>query len=198
MKKVVWFAFVCALLILGAMVFDYLYNDRFHRVEFHTVSTHDVQNITEFSAPLTHQDGLCFMTGAVRLGDNITVGADAVVTVNGQQYEGYLYQVEPALEDISMATVSVLAPVGTEGEATATIYGTWHRNLIFLPPECIVTDERGHDAVFVALNGYAVMRNVETGRNIPQKGWEILSGLFTDEKVIVSPKNIRTGDRVSE
>lgn len=198
MKKVVWFAFVCALLILGAMVFDYLYNDRFHRVEFHTVSTRDVQNITEFSAPLTHKDDLCFMTGAVRLGDNITVGAEAVVTMGQNQYEGYLYQVEPALDGISIATVSVLAPDSAAGEATAVIYGTWNRNLIFLPSECIVTDERGQDAVFVVLNGYAVLRNVETGRNILERGWEILSGLFADEKVIVSPENIRTGDRVSE
>ncbi|MBQ7791880.1 MAG: hypothetical protein IJ367_00080 [Clostridia bacterium] len=198
MKKVVWFSFVCALLILGAMVFDYLYNDRFHRVQFHTVSMQDVQNISQFSAPLTREDGFCFMTGAVRLGDNITVGADVVVTVDNQQYEGYLYQVEPAFDDISIATVSVIAPVETQGEATATIYGTWHRNLIFLPPECIVSDERGQDAVYVALNGYAVLRNIQTGENHPDKGREILSGLFTDEKVIVSPKNIRTGDRVSE
>ncbi len=198
MKKTVLFAFVCALLILGAMVFDYLYNDRFHQVRFHTVSTYDLQNKSQFSAPLIHEDNLCLMTGAVRLGDNITVGADVVVTVGESEYEGYLYRVEPAFDDISIVTVSVVAPQSAQGEATATIYGTWNRNLMILPSECIVTDERGQDAVFVELNGYAVLRNVETGRNIPEKGWEILSGVFKDEKVIVSPKNIRTGDRVSE
>ncbi|MBP3448288.1 MAG: hypothetical protein J6K51_04655 [Clostridia bacterium] len=198
MKKVVWFSFVCAILILGAMVFDYLYNDRFHRVEFHTVSLTDLQEQCEFSAPLIQDGNLTLMTGAIRMADNITEGATAVVTVDGTRYDGYLYRLEPAFDGISIATVSVISPPEEMGDATATFYGNYHRNLMFIPPECVISDEDGKDAIFVELNGYAVMRNVETGKTLPDKGTEILSGLFRDEKLILSPKNIRTGDRISE
>lgn len=198
MKKVVWFAFVCALLILGAMVFDYLYNDRFHRVEFHTVSLTDLQEKSEFSAPLIQDGNLTLMTGAVRMAENITEGANAVVTIGNQQYDGYLYRLEPAFDGISLATVSVISPPGESGEATATLYGNFHRNLMFVPPECVIADQQGKDAVFVELNGYAVLRNVETGRILPDKGVEILSGVFRDEKLIISPENISTGDRISD
>ena len=193
-----WFSFVCAILILGAMVFDYLYNDRFHRVEFHTVSLSDLQEKSEFTAPLMREGNLTLMTGAVRMAENITEGATAVVTVNGRRYDGYLYRLEPAFDGISIATVSVISPPEESGEATATLYGNYHRNLMLIPPECVIADEQGKDAVFVELNGYAVLRNVETGRKSSEEGIEILSGIFRDERLILSPKNIRMGDRISE
>ena len=62
MKKTVWFALVCACLMLFAMVFDYWYNQRSHRVEFHTVSLTDIQNQMEFSSPVEYRDGLYLMT----------------------------------------------------------------------------------------------------------------------------------------
>lgn len=198
MKKVVWFAFVCALIILGAMVFDYLYNDRFHRVEFHTASTREVQNVYEFSAPLVQLDNLCLMQGAVRLGDNITVGAEAIVTVGSRQLEGYLYQIEPGFDGISIATVSVLTPEPLSGEATATIYGTRDQGRMFLPAECMVTDERGNAAVFVEVNGYAILRTVEAEPVASGTEWEVLSGVFAKERVVLSPQRLRTGDRISE
>ena len=198
MKKVVWFSFVCALLILGAMVFDYLYNDRFHRVEFHTVSLTDFQEKTEFSAPILQEDGIFFLTGAVTTGGGIDENSSVVITVGDTRLDGYLYHLEPAFEDVSLATVSVISPPKDALSATATLYGQLRRDLIFVPPECVVTDERGKDAVFVEINGYAVLRNVETGKLKAGKGREILSGVFPNEKLIISPKNIRTGDRISD
>lgn len=197
MKKVVWFSLVCALLILGAMVFDYLYNDRFHRVEFHTVSLTDFQEKTEFSAPILQENGLSFITGAVPIGRGIDENSSVVVTVGNTRLDGYLYRLEPAFEDVALATVSVVSPPPDTLSATATLYGELRRDLIFVPPECIITDERGKDAVFVEVNGYAVLRNVETGKLKAGKGREILSGVFPNERLIISPKNIRTGDRIS-
>lgn len=198
MKKVVWFAFLCALLVLGAMVFDYLYNDRFHKVQFEPVSVIDYQNKSEFSAPLVHEGDLCLMQGAVRLGDNLTVGAEAVVAVGEHRFDGYLYQVEPGFDGISLVTLSVVAPKTVQGEATATLYGTIHHNRMFLPPACITVNERGKDAVFVEVQGYAVLREVELGRLDARQGYEILSGVIPGERVVVAPRNLRTGDRVGE
>ncbi len=198
MKKTVLFAFVCALLMLFAMVFDYLYNDRFHRVEFHTVSLTDVQNVMEFCAPVEQKGPLWLMEGAAKRIDNITVGANAVITAKNRTYEGYVYQLEPVFEDVCRLSISVIGGETISGDATATVYGTLCRNLMFVPPECVISDESGKDTVFVEINGYAVGRQVELGRLHPENGQEILSGLFTSERIVRSPKGIRTGDRVSE
>lgn len=196
MKKTVFFALVCAFLMLSAMVFDYLYNQRFHRVEFHTASLTDIQNQMEFSAPVTYQDGLYLMTGAVRGIDNVTEGAGAVVTWGGQTLEGYLYRLEPVVDEVCRATVSVIASRPLEGDATAVIYGTFLADQMLIPEECVVTDSKGQDAVFVEMNGYAVMRNVELGKHYPTHQVQVISGVFSEEKVIVSPQNIRAGDRI--
>ena len=196
MKKTVWFAFCCALLIVFAMVFDYLYNERFHRVEFHTVSLTEIQNKMEFTAPVEYEDGLYLMKGAVKQIDNITAGATALINWDGNTMEGYLYRLEPAFEDVSYATVSVIAPKMMEGDATAVIYGTCLSRQILVPKECIVTDSHGKDAVFLELNGYAVMRNVEVGKRYPDGQVQVLSGIFQDEKLILTPRNLRVGDRV--
>ena len=63
--------------------------------------------------------------------------------------------------------------------------------------ECLLTDEKGQDAVFVVQDGYAMLRNVQTGP-LPKEGnVHIESGLFAAETVIISPQNIRAGDRIS-
>ncbi len=197
MKKTVWFAFVCALLMLFAMVFDYLYNERVHRVEFHTVSSTDIQNQMEFTSPVMVQDGLYLMSGSVKKIDNVTEGAGAIVTWGNETLEGYLYRLEPVMDDVYLATVSVIAPKPLEGDATAVIYGTYLANQLLIPEECITTDEKGQDVVFVNMNGYAVKRKVELGKRYPSNQIQILSGIFLEEKLIISPKNIRVGDRLS-
>ena len=163
MKKTILFGLLCVVLMLCAMVFDYLYNERFHKVALHTVALTDIQNKMEFSAPITKEENLYLMKGAVKKIDNITVGANVTVSFGGETLEGYLYQLEPAMDDIYMATVSVITKKPLTGEATAVIYGTRELNQMLIPASCLVTDEKGEDAVFLEMNGYAVLRRVEVG-----------------------------------
>ncbi|MBO5409546.1 MAG: hypothetical protein J6A61_09145 [Clostridia bacterium] len=197
MKKTILFSLVCASVMLFAMIFDYLYNERFHRVQFYKASLTDIQNQMEFSAPVEYRDGLYLMTGAVTKIDNVTEGAGAVVTWGGETLEGYLYRLEPVMDEVYRATVSVIAQRPLEGDATAVIYGTFLADQMLIPEECVVTDSKGRDAVFVEMNNYAVLRNVELGKHYPSNQVQILSGVLPDEQVILTPEHIRAGDRIS-
>lgn len=197
MKKTAFFALVCAIVILCSMVFDYLYNERIHRVQLYTVSLTDLREETGFTAPIYREGNWYLMEGAIPLQDNLAVGAEAVVTLGDERLEGYLYRLEPALDGIGYATVSVLSDHPIAGEATATIYGVYRQGLIYVPPECITVDAHGKDAVYVDVMGYAVCRPVEVGEQDAHRGRRILSGVFQKERLILSPKNIRTGDRIS-
>lgn len=185
-------------MILGALTFDYIYNEQTYPVMFHTAQQRDIQNKMEFSASVTAHDGLYLMTGAVYPRDNITEGAEAIVSFNGKQYEGYLYRLEPSFEEVYEATVSVLTDEEITGVATAVVYGTLRRNVMVVPASCIFSDESGNDAVMVEINGYAVRRAVKTGDYRTEKECELSSGVFSGERLIISPVLLRTGDRVSE
>lgn len=185
-------------MILGALSFDYVYNEKTYPVKLHTVTQRDIQNKMEFEAPVMSYNGLWLMTGAVYPQDNITEGAIASVTLNGKQYEGYLYRLEQSFEDVFEATVSVLSNEEISGIANAVVYGTVRRNVMMVPATCIFSDETGNDAVMVELEGYAVRRTVETGRYHTEKERELLSGVFSGERLIISPVLLQTGDRVSE
>ena len=183
--------------LLAAMIFDYQTNNRFVSAKLYQVCVFSYQEEMSFTAPILQYNNLFLMSGATRLIDNIYEGAAATVTCNHQTYQGYLWQLEPTFDGIFYATVLVTGITRPPSEdATAVILGSIRRDLIFIPKECLVTDDNGQDAVFVVQNGYAMLRPVETGELILDGKQQIRHGIFPAETIIVSPNNIRTGDRV--
>jgi len=197
LKKLMVSFLILFAVILTAMIFDYQTNNRSVSAKLHTVLVSVYQEEMSFTAPILQYDNLYLMSGAARQIDNIYEGATAAVTCNGKTYQGYLWRLEPTFDNISYATVSVTGVKKLpKGNATAVIKGSIRRNLMFIPKECLTTNEMGEDAVFVVQNGYAMLRRVELG-TLPKEGQQqIVNGLFPAEKLIISPQNIRTGDRV--
>lgn len=197
LKKLLILLLILSAVILTAMIWDYQTNNRSVSAELHTVCRTDYQEEMSFTAPIFQYGNLYLMSGAARQIDNIYAGATATVTCKGNTYPGYLWRLKPTFDNISYATVSVTGVKTLPKEnATAVIKGSIRRNLIFVPKECLVTDEMGQDAVFVAQDGYAMLRKVELGTLSKEGELQIVNGLFAGEKLVISPKNIRTGDRV--
>lgn len=197
MKKIAIFSVLCLLVMIGVLVYDYGVNNRCSAANLHRISLCDYQEEMQFSAPIQRQGNLYLMSGAVRKIDNVTVGAVAGVSCNKNTYEGYLWRLEPTFDGIYYVTVSVTGiQEEPPGLATATLAGNIRRNLIFIPEECLVTDEFGQDGVFVVYDGYAMLRQVEKGTLSKEGKIQIQKGLFQYETVIVAPHNIRTGDRI--
>jgi len=197
MKKIVWISLFAIALTVGILWWDYSHNDRISYARLHTVSVGSYQEQMEFSAPVIQVENRFLMSGAVRKIDNITVGAIATVTVENQTYEGSLCRLEPTLDGICYATVLVegLTTVPKEN-ATAVILGNLRQNVIFVPQECLVTDEAGQPAVFVVKEGYSMLRRVQPGHLSQTGQTHIEQGLFPQEQLIVSPEKIRSGDRI--
>ncbi len=197
MKKLIVLGALGCLVMLGIMSWDYHQNNRSAHARLHTVSVSVYQEQMKFSAPVQQQGTLYLMSGAVRKIDNITPGAVATVSHQGNTYRGTLIRLDPAFDGIFYATVSVEGMKQRSNEdATAVILGNLRQDVMFVPTECLITDEAGQDAVFVVQNGYAALRKVQTG-DVPNNGMQqILEGLFPSETIIISPQNIRTGDRI--
>ena len=179
------------------MIYDYQTNNRSCSATLYTVKATAHQEKMSFSAPIKQIGNLYLMSGAVKKIENVTTGAASEVTVDGDTYQGYLWRLEPTFDGIYYATVSV---TGLQNEpenfATAVIYGNIRQDFIFVPKECLFTDETGQDAVFVVQDGYAMLRRVVTGPLLQGGKKQISHGIFPQETLILSPQNIRTGDRV--
>ena len=197
MKKIAVLFFLCLIGMIGITMWDYTQNNRSVSAGLHTVSVTPYREQMTFSAPVIRHNDLHLMSGAVKKIEQAAIGDVAVVSLNGNTYKGYLWRLEPLSNGFHYATVSVVnldSPLS--GSATAVISGKTSRNIIFVPQECVVTDERGQDAVYVVQNGYAMLRNVQIGKLTEEGRKQIEEGVFASEKLIIAPQNIRTGDRV--
>ncbi len=179
------------------MIYDYQTNNRFSAASLYRVEASSYQETVTFSAPIRKQGKAYLMRGAVKKTDGITTGAAAEISVVGDTYQGYLWRLTPALDDIYYATVFVTGlPRLPKESATAVIYGELRRDFIAVPKECLITDKTGKDAVYVVKDGYAMLRQVETGPHFADGTQQIKHGIFPSELLVVSPRNIRTGDRI--
>ncbi len=197
MKKLCFVILGIIVVFMGIAIFDYQTNHRYFSADLHTVTVDTHQEQMEFSAPILRMNSGYLMSGAVRKIDNITVGATANVSCQGNTYEGTLCRLEPTFDGIYYASVSV-DKINQEPKdtATAVILGNIRQNVMFVPEECVQKDSNGQDVVFVVQNGYAMKRNVKKGTLLREGQVEILQGLFPAETIIISPENIRTGDRI--
>lgn len=196
MKKTVFLLLGTAILTLTVFITDYQNNNCYYIATLYTVCESTHQERMSFSAPVKRQGKTCLMSGSVRKIDNITVGATAKVICDDNTYHGYLARIEPVFDGICYATVVVDTDEKISGTATAVILGNIQRNLICIPQQCLTTNASGQDGVFVVQNGYAMFRKVETGTLMPDGNLQISRGIFPAETIIVSPENIRTGDRI--
>lgn len=126
----------------------------------------------------------------------VAKGASATIVVNEKNYDGFLYDVSKLTENLYKVKISIMTKEDIYGKATANIIGVLERNVIIVPYSCIFTDEQGKDAIMVENQGFAVKRNVTLGKINDENGTEILDGLCQDEKIIFSPQNLKTGDKV--
>lgn len=181
--------------LLGVMLIDYAKNNRQFSARLHRVVPSAYQETMTFSAPVQHDEDGYTMQGAVRKIENITAGAAVEVSCGKQTYSGYLERLEPAFDGIYYATVKVECP-SPQKTATALIRGNVHHDVLFVPKDCVTTDENGQEVVFVVQKGYAMLRRIKTGALQKEGELEILQGVFPMEEVVISPSDIRTGDRV--
>ncbi len=188
---------LCLTLTIGITVWDFMQNDRSVTAGLHTVSVTPYREQITFSAPIRQYENLYLMSGAIKKIDKVAIGDMATVSLNDRTYEGYLWRLEPLSDGFYYATVSVTNLTAEPKEnATAVISGKVHQNIIFVPKECLTIDEKGQDAVYVVQNGYAMLRNVQIGKLTEVGKTQIENGVFAKEQLIISPQNIRTGDRV--
>ncbi len=197
MKKTVFCLFGCTVLLLTVMIYDYRTNNRFSTATLYTVESAAYQETITFSAPIQKQGNLYLMSGAVKKIEGLTAGASSRISLGDTSYWGYLWRLTPLSDGIYYATVSVtgLHQIPKE-HATAVIFGELRDDFISVPKECLITDKNGQDAVYVVKDGYAMLRKVETGAQFAGGKRQIRQGIFPSEILIVSPRNIRTGDRI--
>jgi multidrug efflux pump subunit AcrA (membrane-fusion protein) len=195
-KNILALVSICVVLILGAFVFDYAYNQKSVSVNVYTVLPKDIQNNFNINGRIEKQGNVNMLIGISNEAPNIPRGAGATITLNEKSYDGYLYEISNINNNLHEVKISIMTKEDISGEATANIVGSLEKNIIVVPYSCIFTDEFGKDAIMVENQGFAVKRNVVLGKLNNENGTEILEGVCPDEKIIISPQNLKTGDKV--
>ena len=198
-KKTLLFVLFGAVLITGAFYFDYLYNRKSYNVDFYMVSDTEIQNIAEFRGILSKNGNLKILTGVIPnyKAENFEMGDYSKVTYGEKNYDGNIYSLTPIYNDLYEVKISVITNEEITGEARAKILGRMIQNIKIVPYSCIFTDETGSDAVMLENMGYAVKRKVKLGKINNETGTEVDTGIFLEEKLIINPNNIKTGDKVN-
>ena len=192
--------FFGSLLIVGALYFDYIYNQKSYDVDFYTVTDTEIQNIAEFRGIISKTErNLKILTGVMPSykAENFEIGDYAKITFGDKEYNGNIYSLTPIYNDLYETKISIMTKDELTGEARARVLGRLLENIKIVPYSCIFTDETGSDAVMLESSGYAVKRTIKLGKINNENGTQVNSGIFSDERLIVNPNNIRTGDKVN-
>jgi len=185
---------------MGAFYFDYIYNQKSHEVDLFTVTDMDIQNIAEFRGIISkNEKNIKILTGVVPSykAESLELGDYAKITFNNEEYNGNIYSLTPIHNDLYEAKISIMTKEDISGEARAKVLGKMMRNIKIVPYSCVFTDETGSDAVMLESSGYAVKRKVKLGKINNENGTEVYNGIFLDEKLIINPNNIKTGDKIN-
>ena len=199
-KKTFIFIFFGLLLIFGTFYFDYLYNQKSYNVDFHTVTDTDIQNIAEFRGVINKNDkNIKLLTGVIPnyKAENFEIGDYAKITFENKEYDGNIYSMTPIYNDLYETKISIMTKDDISGEGRAKILGKMLENIKIIPYSCIFTDETGSDAVMLENMGYAVKRKVKLGKINNETGTQVNSGIFLEEKLIINPHKVKTGDKVN-
>ena len=192
--------FVGIILITGVLYFDYVYNQKSHSVNFYTVTDTDMQNIAEFRGIISKNDkNIKILTGVMPnyKAEHLEIGSYAKITCNDKEYNGNIYSLVPTHNNLYETKISIMTKDEISGEARARVLGKMINNIKIIPYSCIFTDETGADAVMLENMGYAVKRKIKLGKINNEIGTEVISGIFLDERLILNPNNIKTGDKVN-
>ena len=131
----------------------------------------------------------------------VRTGQTVLLLVEGDTntYRGKIARLSPALDEQSR-TLRVEADVPRQGSlrpglfARAQIIVTEREQVVTVPGDAITTFA-GLEKVVVVQDGKAVEQVIQTGRRGPD--WvEVVSGLEAGAEVVLSPGNLRTGQRV--
>lgn len=179
-------------------VFDYCNNKKEVDVTLFTIKGKDLQEHFSFFGEVKNDGNINYVQGKVTEPLGITEGAQADVYIGKKYYEGYLQTLKKSDNTVYDAYVSVISEKKLNGSGKVTVYGDVDKNVMLVPSSCIFTDEKGNDCVMVVTQGYCVKRKVELGKIALKGKKEIKKGVFCDEKIVINPKNIKTGDKAKE
>jgi hypothetical protein len=199
MKKFFVFFFFCLTVSGAALIYNYLNNEKSAQVSFYTVAVSDVQNSIEMRGVISKNGNVYAVSGVIPKykAEDLQIGVSARVKCENREYDGYLYELKPTYNDLYDAKISIITSDPIGGEAIAAISGNLKKNIIMVPYSCVFTDENGKDAIMVENLGYAIKRNIKLGKINNDSGTEIIDGVFLNEKLIMNPHSIKTGDRVN-
>lgn len=197
-KKTFFIIILSFVLIFSLCVFDYCVNKKEIEASVFKVKGKDMQESFSFSGNVEKSGNINYIKGYVTEPLKIKEGAQADVYFGEKYYEGYLQKLQKTNSRVFEAWVSVIADEELTGTGEATVFGDVDKNVIIIPDSCIFTDENGKDSVMVVTQGYCAKRNVELGKIKTKNGRQVKKGIFGEEKVIIEPKGIKTGDKIKE
>ncbi len=196
MKKTLILIFSTALIVFSIMIFDYIFNSKETKVVLHTVKQTDIQESFSIKGKIEKSGNLNYITGKTKEPLKIKEGAQASVYIDGKYYDGYLQSLEKINSSLYNASVSVVAEEELNGEGEAFIYGGIDNDVILIPRSCFFQDEKGDTCVMIVINDFCVKRAITPGKIKMDNYSEVSEGLFENEKIILNPKNLQTGDKV--
>ncbi len=196
MKKTVILIFSTALILFFVMLSDYVINSKETKVTLHTVKKTDVQESFSIKGEVKKTGNINYITGKTREPLEIKEGAQASVYINGEYFDGYLQSLEKNSPSIYTASVSVISDKELLGEGEAFVYGQIDGDVILIPHSCIFRDEKGEYCVMVVINDFCVKRKITPGKIKLDNSEEVTEGLFENEKIILNPAGLKTGNKV--
>jgi len=196
MKKTFILIFSTSLILFSVMLIDYVINSKETKVSLHIVKTTDVQESFSIEGEVKKTGKIHYITGKTKEPLEIKEGDQASVYVGGKYYDGYLQSLEKDDSSIYTASVSVISDKELHGKGEAFVYGKINDNVILIPKTCIFLDEKGKDSVMIVINDFCVKRNITKGKISFDNSTQVVSGLFENEKIILNPKGLRTGDKI--
>lgn len=198
MKKLFLIILSTALLILSAFMFDYIVNLKETKVSVYSITPTVIQESFYINGKTENTGKFSFIEGNVADPLNIKEGAQASVYINGDYYDGYLQSLNKTENSSSYtAKVSIITDKKLSGNAEAYVYGKLNKNALLIPSSGIFRDEAGKECVMIATKDYCVKRNILSSKIIGSDKILIKEGLFPEEKIILNPKGLETGDRIS-
>ena len=197
MKKSFLIILSTAFLILSALIFDYVINSKETKVSVYNIIPTDMQESFYIKGKINNKGNFNYIEGEVTEPLNIKEGSQASVYINGEYYDGYLQSLAKSENSSAyIAKVSVATDKILSGTAEAYVYGKLNKNALLIPSSCVFRDEAGKECVMIAANDYCVKRNVLQTKINGSDKILIKEGLFPDEKIILNPKNLKSGEKI--
>lgn len=198
MRKTFLIIFTTSILMLSAMIFDYIINSKETKVSVYNIKPTAIQESFYIEGKIQNTKKFNYIEGNIIEPFNIKEGAQASVYIDGVYYEGYLQSLNKNTDSsLYTAKVSIVSDKKLNGNAEAYVYGKLNENVILVPPSCILTDSKGKKSIMIATDNYCVRRNVLPVKINNSDKILIKEGLFPEEKIILNPQGLKSGEKIS-